>query len=200
MRDLLKEIFKKQKFNFTEGMGPKSWPISSSRSSKKNLRAAAVLVPILDHNDGMQILLTERTETMSKHPGQIAFPGGAKESIDITPEETALRETKEEIGLPPSKVRVLGRMNSRDTATGYCVMPIVGLITPPVSLKLAPTEVAKVFEIPLTFIMDPKSYALETRQKCGKSHEYYVMPYNEHYIWGLTARILVELGKMLRDA
>tara|TARA_B100000700_G_scaffold286521_1_gene341485 strand:- start:350 stop:952 length:603 start_codon:yes stop_codon:yes gene_type:complete len=200
MRGLLEKIFKKQKIKFTEGTGTNSWPISSASNGAKQLRSAAVLVPIIDHNHGMRILLTERTETMSKHPGQIAFPGGAQESIDITPEETALRETKEEIGLPPSKVRVLGRMNSRDTATGYHVIPIVGLIKPPVSLKLAPTEVAKVFEIPLTFIMDSKSYALETRQKCGKSHKYYVMPYNEHYIWGLTARILVDLGKMLRDA
>ena len=135
---------------------------------------------------------------MSNHPGQIAFPGGTKEAAESTPEETALRETEEEIGISSADVNILGRMSARDTATGYRVMPIVGLITPPVSLELAPSEVASVFEVPIEFIVNPLSHSLETREKCGKSHKYYVMPYNDYYIWGLTARILVELGTMLR--
>ena len=198
MRDVLEKIFEKREDNILEGRDENSWPAPNLRNKEKQLRSAAVLIPILEHNSGFTILLTQRTETMSNHPGQIAFPGGTKEAAESTPEETALRETEEEIGISSADVNILGRMSARDTATGYRVMPIVGLITPPVSLKLAPSEVASVFEVPIEFIVNPSSHSLETREKCGKSHKYYVMPYNDYYIWGLTARILVELGTMLR--
>jgi hypothetical protein len=91
-------------------------------------------------------------------------------------------------------------MDARDTGTGYRVMPVVGLIQPPMSLSPDPSEVAKVFEVPIEFVLDPANHRLEMRDERGESREYYVMPYNGHYIWGLTARILVELGKMMRNA
>jgi 8-oxo-dGTP pyrophosphatase MutT (NUDIX family) len=200
MRDLLSTIFD------GPGVGPDPsaagniWPAPPAAGEERELRSAAVLVPLIDRADGMTVLLTQRTDTMSDHAGQIAFPGGRVEPGEVTPEETALRETEEEIGLSTSKIEVLGRMNARDTGTGYRVMPVVGLIRPPMSLSPDPSEVAKVFEVPMEFILDPANHRLEKRDERGESREYYVMPYNDHYIWGLTARILVELGKMVRNA
>ena len=106
----------------------------SRAGQERALRSAAVLVPLIDRAEGMTVLLTQRTDTMSDHAGQIAFPGGSVEPGEVTPEETALRETEEEIGLSASMIEVLGRMNARDTGTGYRVMPVVGLIQPPMSL------------------------------------------------------------------
>ncbi len=99
MRDVLEKIFENRENNFLEGRDKNSWPAPFMRNKERQLRSAAVLIPILEHNSGFTILLTQRTETMSNHPGQIAFPGGTKEVAESTPEETALRETEEEIGI-----------------------------------------------------------------------------------------------------
>ncbi|MBK19505.1 MAG: CoA pyrophosphatase [Rhodospirillaceae bacterium] len=200
MRDIIQNLFL-EPGNASNPSAPEiDWPAPIVSKKERQLKSAAVLVPLVDHEQGMTVLLTQRTETMSDHAGQIAFPGGRIEAGEVTPEETALRETKEEIGLEHSAINVLGRMNARDTGTGYRVMPVVGIIEPPLSLTPDPSEVAQIFEVPMDFVIDPANHRLETRVDHGKSREFYVMPYNDHYIWGLTARILVELGRMVRSA
>lgn len=200
MRVLLEKIFNGKESGLNPLTPENVWPAPAAAEGEKKLRSAAVLVPLIDYASGMTVLLTQRTETMPDHAGQIAFPGGGLGEGEISPEQTALRETHEEIGLAASRIKILGRMNARDTGTGYRVMPIIGMIQPPLSLTPDPSEVAKVFEVPLDFIIDPANHRLETRNESGRAREYYVLPYNDHYIWGLTARILVELGKMVRNA
>jgi len=200
MHDHLEKIFNSEESGLDPYAPENVWPAPPAAEGEKKLRSAAVLVPLINYDRGMKVLLTQRTETMPDHAGQIAFPGGGLRKGEISPEQTALRETQEEIGIMASKIKILGRMNARDTGTGYRVMPIIGLIQPPLSLTPDPSEVAKVFEVPLDFIVDPVNHRLETRSESGRSREYYVLPYNEYYIWGLTARILVELGKILRKA
>ena len=158
---------------------------------------AAVLVPLIDHSRGMTVLLTRRTDHLNSHAGQISFPGGRMETADPTPEVTALRETEEEIGVGPDAIRLLGRLEVRETGTGYRVVPVVGLIDPPVDLVPDPTEVAEIFEVPLDFVLDPTNHRYETRVISGVERQFYVVPYQDYYIWGLTARLLVTLAGVI---
>ncbi len=162
------------------------------------LKPAAVLIPLIDHADGMTVLLTQRTAHLSAHAGQISFPGGRFEAGDVTPENTALRETEEEIGLARGHVEVLGRLAVRETGTGYRVVPVVGVITPPFRVTPDPGEVAEVFEVPLSFVLDPANHRFETRIMSGVQRQFYAVPYGDYYIWGLTARLLVNLSERLR--
>ncbi len=161
------------------------------------LKPAAVLMPLIDHAGGMTVLLTQRTAHLSAHAGQISFPGGRFEAGDVTPENTALRETEEEIGLARGHVEVLGRLAVRETGTGYRVVPVVGVITPPLTVTPDPGEVAEVFEVPLSFVLDPANHRFETRIMSGVQRQFYSVPYGEYYIWGLTARLLVNLSEHL---
>jgi 8-oxo-dGTP pyrophosphatase MutT (NUDIX family) len=161
------------------------------------LKPAAVLIPLIDHADGMTVLLTQRTAHLSAHAGQISFPGGRFEHGDGTPENTALRETEEEIGLARGHIDVLGRLALRETGTGYSVVPVVGVVTPPFPVTPDPNEVAEVFEVPLSFALDPANHRFETRIMSGIQRQFYAMPYGEYYIWGLTARLLVNLSEHL---
>ena len=160
---------------------------------------AAVLVPLIDRADGMTVLLTQRAADMKSHAGQISFPGGRFEAADTSPEDTALRETEEEIGIPRTKIQILGRLNTRETGSGFRVVPVVGLIQPPFTLHLCLDEVASAFEVPLDFVMEPGNHRLERRIQNGVEREFYVMPYNEHHVWGLTARLLNSLAEHLRS-
>lgn len=159
---------------------------------------AAVLVPLIDHASGMTVLLTRRTEHLTSHAGQISFPGGRMEAADPTPEDTALRETEEEVGLMRDAIRLVGRLGVRETGTGYKVVPVVGLIDPPLALIPDPSEVAEVFEVPLDFVLDPANHRIESTVVRGVEREFYVMPYNGHRIWGLTARLLVTLAEVIK--
>jgi 8-oxo-dGTP pyrophosphatase MutT (NUDIX family) len=161
------------------------------------LRHAAVLVPIIGRPDGLSVLLTRRTDGLRSHASQISFPGGRMEPTDATPEETALRETEEEIGLPRNHVDVIGRLARRETGTGFGVVPVVGLLTPPFPLAADPIEVAEVFEVPLAFLADPVNRHFETRIPRGMERRFYAIPYRDYYIWGLTARLLVSLAERL---
>jgi 8-oxo-dGTP pyrophosphatase MutT (NUDIX family) len=159
--------------------------------------AAAVLVPIVTHREALSVLFTQRTTHLKNHAGQVSFPGGRAEPGDATPEFTALRETQEEIGLPPEQAEIIARLPDYFTRTGYRVTPIVGLLTPPLALAPDPREVAEVFEVPLEFLLDPRNHQRETREIQGRTVAYYVMRYESRTIWGATAGMLVNLYRHL---
>ena len=161
------------------------------------LTQAAVLIPLIDREGGMTVLLTQRTAHLKSHAGQISFPGGRVEEGDASPEDTALRESEEEIGLTRDRVELIGRLVPRRTGTGFRVYPVVGLIDPPVSLVPDPNEVAEIFEVPLDFVFDPANHRFETRIHRGLERQFYVLPYEGFYIWGLTARLLVNLSEVV---
>jgi 8-oxo-dGTP pyrophosphatase MutT (NUDIX family) len=161
------------------------------------LTAAAVLVPIVTHASGLTVLLTRRTAHLETHAGQISFPGGRIEPGDDSPAAAALRETEEEIGLPSRDVRLIGTLDTYVTRTGFEVTPVVGLISPPLSLILDAFEVAEAFEAPLDFFLEPGSLQRHSRHFEGKERHFYVYPFNEHFIWGATAGMLVNLSELL---
>jgi 8-oxo-dGTP pyrophosphatase MutT (NUDIX family) len=163
----------------------------------EDLRPAAVLVPLVRREAGLTILLTQRTDHLYDHAGQISFPGGRSEAHDESPAATALRETFEEIGLPHSLVEVLGALPEYTTVTGYRVTPVVGLVSPPPAFKLDAFEVAEAFEVPLTFFLDPGNHQRNTLQYQGRTRHYYAMPYEQRYIWGATAGMLMNLYAFL---
>jgi len=164
------------------------------------LRPAAVLVPVVRREAGLTILLTQRTDHLYDHAGQISFPGGRSEVHDESPAATALRETFEEIGLPQSHVEVLGSLPAYTTVTGYHVTPVVGLVGAPPVLSLDAFEVAEAFEVPLTFFLDPANHQRNTLQYQGRTRHYYAMPYEHRYIWGATAGMLMNLYAFLTAA
>ncbi|MGP1678717.1 MAG: CoA pyrophosphatase [Burkholderiales bacterium] len=163
----------------------------------EELRPAAVLVPVVRRAPGLTILLTQRTDHLYDHAGQISFPGGRSEAHDETPAATALRETFEEIGLPHSHVEVLGLLPEYTTVTGYRVTPVVGLVSSPPTLSLDAFEVAEAFEVPLAFFLDPGNHQRNTLQYQGRTRHYYAMPYEQRYIWGATAGMLMNLYAFL---
>lgn len=161
------------------------------------LIAAAVLVPLVLRETGMTVLLTQRTAHLRDHAGQISFPGGRCEEQDASPVETALREAQEEVGLDPAQVEVLGRLPEYRTGTGFSIIPVVGLVHPPLNLKLDDFEVAEAFETPLGFLLDSANHQRHSVEYQGALREYYAMPWEGYYIWGATAGILVSLQRFL---
>ena len=140
------------------------------------LRAAAVLVPLVARSEGTTVLLTRRTEHLHHHAGQISFPGGRIEESDSSPEDAALRETEEEIGLTRHHIEVIGRLGIYRTRTGFEITPVVGWVTPPFDLAPDRFEVAEVFEVPLAFIVDPKNHERHSREWQGVVRHFYVLP------------------------
>jgi 8-oxo-dGTP pyrophosphatase MutT (NUDIX family) len=163
----------------------------------EELRPAAVLVPLVRRDAGLTVLLTQRTDHLYDHAGQISFPGGRAEAHDDSAAATALRETFEEIGLPHALVEVLGELPEYTTVTGYRVTPVVGLVSPPPALRLDAFEVAEAFEVPLAFFLDPGNHQRNTLQYQGRTRHYYAMPYEQRYIWGATAGMLMNLYALL---
>ncbi len=161
------------------------------------LTAAAVLIPLITHADGMTVLFTRRTEHLADHAGQVSFPGGRVEPGDGGPVATALREAQEEVGLDGERVEVIGCLDSCDTSTGFLVTPVVGLVTPPLALTLDAFEVAEAFEVPLGFLLDPANRRRETLMHEGRRRAYVALDYRGHTIWGATARIVVSLHEAL---
>ena len=159
---------------------------------------AAVLVPLVNRAEGLQVLLTERAAHLPDHPGQISFPGGRREPADPDDAAAALREAQEEIGLPPRQVEVLGELAAYETVTGYRVKPVVGWVEPPLTLAPDPLEVASVFEVPLDFLLDPANHLRHFRMLGELRRDYWAMPYKERYIWGATAAMLLILERTLK--
>ena len=162
-----------------------------------NPTPAAVLVPIVDRGAELHVLLTERAPGLRLHAGQISFPGGRLEPLDLGAVAAALRETEEEIGLPAAQVEVLGLLPDHLIISGYRVTPVVGLVTPGAPLKLDPNEVARVFEIPLAFVLDPRNLRLRERPIGTDVVEVYDIPYAGRNIWGATAGMLMTLAQLL---
>lgn len=163
------------------------------------LRDAAVLVGLVAHDSGLTVMLTQRTAHLAAHAGQISFPGGGVEPDDTGPEDTALRETEEEVGLPRERVEVVGRLDTYVTRTGFRVTPVVALVRPPFTLAPDPYEVAEVFEVPLSFILSPQGRRRESREWKGALRHFWVFPYQDRYIWGATAGMLVNLCEVLGE-
>jgi 8-oxo-dGTP pyrophosphatase MutT (NUDIX family) len=161
-------------------------------------RPAAVLVGLVDRPDGPALLLTQRTEHLRDHAGQICFPGGRIEAADAGASAAALREAEEEIGLDPGRVGVLGELPSYQTITGFRIHPVVGWVSPPFTLRPDPFEVAEVFEVPLHFVLDPENHRRQSYRRGSLTRGYYVLPYQGRFIWGATAGILVNLARVLR--
>lgn len=160
-------------------------------------RAASVLVPIVSRPEELTVLFTRRTAHLKNHSGQIAFPGGGAEAGDPHAEATALREAREEIGLDPARVELLGRLSDYHTRTDFRVTPVVALVAPPFELRLDAHEVDEAFEVPLTFLLDPANHQRHAREFQGRSVPYYAIAYRDYYIWGATAGMLVNLYRYL---
>jgi len=169
--------------------------------------AASVLVPLVQRDDGLRVLLTRRTDHLTDHAGQVSFPGGRAEGHDVDVIDTALREAEEEVGLPRDRVQVLGPLNTYSTVSSYVVTPIVALVQPPFELVLDSNEVAEAFEVPLQFLMTPSHHQRHAAEFEGIKRQFLSMPWQgvdaqgqprEYFIWGATAAMLRNLYHFLR--
>ncbi|MGE0725294.1 MAG: CoA pyrophosphatase [Alphaproteobacteria bacterium] len=161
------------------------------------LTPAAVLVPLVDRPAGITVLLTQRTAHLHDHAGQISFPGGRIEPDDPHPEAAALREAAEEVGIRSDGVDLIGRLDHYVTGTGFEVVPVVGLLQPQEAYFPDPFEVAEVFEVPLSFVLDSANHRRDKHMRYGVERHFYVLPYEQRYIWGATAGMLVNLAEVL---
>jgi len=179
------------------GPGAAALPGDPGVSASGAFTPASVLIPIVEREHELTMLFTRRTAHLRSHSGQISFPGGRAEPADPTPESTALRETHEEIGLAPERVRVLGRLGDYSTRTGYRITPVVGAVAAPLELRPDAGEVEEVFEVPLSFLLDPQNHQRHSREFQGEMRWFYAIPYRDYYIWGATAGMLVNLYRHL---
>ena len=156
----------------------------------RKLRPAAVLAPIIAGPKGFDLILTKRSSALKHHPGQIAFPGGKRDEGDADLIETALREAREEIGLPPENVDILGTFEPHETVTSFSVTPVIAFVSDDFDAIPEHGEVSEVFRVPLSHVLSPDNYVIESRRWRGQRRRYYTVPYGPYYIWGATARIL----------
>ncbi len=165
--------------------------------TNSNLTCSAVLVPFVENQNGLSILLTKRTAHLHHHAGQICFPGGRCDAQDIDFKMTALRETKEEIGISQEFIEVAGFLENYATITGFMITPVVGFLKEGFEIQKDQFEVAEIFELPLAFILDSANYYEESYEHQGITRNYYVIPFQNHKIWGATAGILINFAQRL---
>jgi 8-oxo-dGTP pyrophosphatase MutT (NUDIX family) len=168
-----------------------------SLEAREGLRRAGVLIPLFVREAGLWVVLTRRTESVEHHRGQISFPGGVEEPGDQTLWHTALRESKEELGILPEDALALGRLSPLETVTNFYVEPYVAAIPQPYVFRPAEAEIAEVLEIPVAALLDPG--ALERRRLPGREEPVLFYHYGEQVVWGATARMLAELLEALND-
>ncbi len=162
-------------------------------------KPAAVLVPVVMRDTGLTLLLTQRTEHMTSHAGQVAFPGGRIDDGDTGPADAALREAEEETGLARQFVEPVGFLDTYLTSTSYRVVPVVALVREGFTIAPHEGEVAAVFEVPLAFLMDPAHHERHSREWQGKQRFYYAMPWQDRYIWGATAGMIRNLYHLMYE-
>jgi 8-oxo-dGTP pyrophosphatase MutT (NUDIX family) len=168
-----------------------------TRPGGETLTPASVLVPIVARQAEPTVIFTQRSAHLKVHSGQVSFPGGRAAAGDPSPEATALRESREEIGLDSTRVEVIGRMGDYPPRTGYRITPVIGIVTPPFDLRADATEVDEIFEVPLAFLMDPANHQRHSREWQGVQRWFFAIPYQRHYVWGATAGMLVNLSRQL---
>jgi 8-oxo-dGTP pyrophosphatase MutT (NUDIX family) len=163
-------------------------------------RPAAVLIGLIERAQGLTVLLTRRTEQLRDHAGQISFPGGRSDPQDRDAVATALREAREEIGLDPARVEVIGQLPIYTTITAYQVTPVVAFVLPPrQGWQIDPGEVAEVFEVPLSFLMNPGNHQVHRfEDPGGTTRNFLSMPWQQYFVWGATAGMLRNLYRGLR--
>ncbi|MDJ0613121.1 MAG: CoA pyrophosphatase [Rhizobiaceae bacterium] len=165
-------------------------PDSKDEMLARDFKPAAVLIGLLERNGEAQVILTKRTEKLNNHSGQIAFPGGKIDADDASPEAAALREAWEEIGLDINEVEVMGRLPDYYSGSGFLIAPVVGIVSDSADFLINEDEVEYKFEVPLSFLMNPANHVMGSKFFAGKDRHYYEMPYEEHYIWGVTAGMI----------
>jgi 8-oxo-dGTP pyrophosphatase MutT (NUDIX family) len=165
-------------------------------AEKIDLKPAAVLLPLVLRQEA-HVLLTQRTHHLTRHAGQVAFPGGRADASDISLVETALRETQEETGIDPAFVTVAGFLDAYETGTGYAILPVVGLLSDGFALSPHAVEVAEIFEVPLSFLLDPANKQQQSREFQGRRRSFYSFTYEGHYIWGATAAMLLNFAERI---
>jgi 8-oxo-dGTP pyrophosphatase MutT (NUDIX family) len=175
-----------------------------TRPGRETLTPAAVLIPIVMRGGagdaGLTVIFTQRAAHLKDHSGQVSFPGGRVAAGDPSPEATALRETREEIGLESERVEILGRLPEYHTRTGYRITPVVGVVALPLELRADASEVDEIFEVPLAFLLDPANHQRHSREWQGELRWFFAMPYEGRYIWGATAGMLVNLYRLLAQS
>jgi 8-oxo-dGTP pyrophosphatase MutT (NUDIX family) len=187
---------------------PEAWQaeLTGDGFVSRQLAAASVLVPLVQREHGLQVLLTRRTDHLRDHAGQISFPGGRVEPGDTDAAAAALREAEEEVGLRSQHVEVIGSLPVYTTVTNYVVTPVVGLVLPPFELRLDPFEVAEAFEVPLSFLMSPAHHRRHRIEIDGRTRQFLSMPWHgpgidgvrrDYFIWGATAAMLRNLYAFL---
>ncbi|MGF6601708.1 8-oxo-dGTP pyrophosphatase MutT (NUDIX family) [Paraburkholderia sp. GAS448] len=178
-------------------------PIVESRLREGDPRLAAVLMPLVVREEGLTVLLTQRADHLNDHAGQVSFPGGRQEPYDADATATALREAQEEVALDPARVEILGSLPDYLTGTGFRVTPVVGLVHPPFTVEADTLEVAEIFEVPLSFLMDPACHEVRVFRWEGGERRFFAMPYpraeseGHHFIWGATAGMLRNFYRFL---
>ena len=166
-------------------------------ASAASLTPAAVLLLVVNHPGEPTVVFTQRTAHLADHAGQISFPGGRVEEVDEGPAQTALREAREEVGIDPAGIEILGELPDYHTSTGYRVRPVVGWAERPLSYAPDPYEVADVFEVPLRFLLEPANHRYESAFYKGRLRHYWAMPWEGRFIWGATAGMLVTFQRIV---
>ncbi len=165
-------------------------------TDQTRLKCAAVLIPLLQQEGEWHLLFTRRTDRVESHKGQVSFPGGGCDEGETTPEETALREAEEEVGINPRKVRLLGRLANMITITSFRVTPVVGVIPWPMVFRVGEHEVERIFTIPLMWLADSHNrweFPFPGRNRGLIAYH----PYDGELLWGATARMTVDFLKVL---
>ena len=179
-----------QKFQAAQPFSAQPQLVSNPQTAK---REAAVLVGLVLRHE-VTLLLTQRAAHLKTHSGQVAFPGGKIDPQDTSVEAAALREAHEEVGLEVQHVQVVGRLPVLETGTAFRITPVVALIDPLHEINFNANEVAHVFEVPMSFLMDPSNHRKHRLEHQGQTREWYSMPYKldgqEHFIWGATASMI----------
>ncbi|MBL4891547.1 MAG: CoA pyrophosphatase [Rhizobiaceae bacterium] len=170
--------------DFTQNPDLRKWVMS------KATKDAAILMPLVERQGEVSLLLTKRADKLSSHSGQIAFPGGKIDADDAGPEAAALREAHEEVSLATDQVEILGRLPDYYTGSGYKIAPIIGIMNANAVVEANPDEVDYIFEVPLSFLMNPDNHVRGSRIFEGRERHFFEMPFGEHYIWGITAGMI----------